>query len=160
IKLQIAGVSGLAVDAHGDLALSTTAGDVFLRRPRAYQVVDGATREVAADYVLTARNQVRIHVGAYDRQENLIIDPVLSYATYLGGATNQTISGIAVDSTGFAYVTGFTASTDFPVTSGVLQNAPKNAKSTAFVTKLKQDGTGLVFSTLIGGTGASGDAAR
>jgi len=163
IALKISGAERLAVDAQGDLALTTAAGDILLRRPHAYQNAGSGTQEVAANYVLTAENQedtVRIQLGPYDTMQPLIIDPVLSYSTYLGGSTNQTISGIAVDATGFAYITGFTSSSDFPVTAGVLQTTPANTKGVAFVTKLKQDGTGLVYSTLLGGTGAQGDSGR
>jgi Beta-propeller repeat len=163
IALKISGAERMSVDEQGDLALTTAAGDILLRRPHAYQDSGSGTREIAANYVLTAENReqrVRIQLGPYDRREPLIIDPVLSYSTYLGGATSQTVAGIAVDATGFAYVTGFTSSSDFPVTAGVLQTTLTNTKSVAFVTKLKQDGTGLVYSTLLGGTGALGDSGR
>jgi hypothetical protein len=160
IALQIAGADCLAVNSQGDLVVSTRAGEVFLRRPRAYQTSGSARQEIAANYVPSGDNLVHIHVASYDRGQPLIIDPVLSYSTYLGGSLNQALLGIAVDSTGFAYITGSTSSTDFPVTAGSLQTTAKNSKSSAFVTKLKQDGTGLVYSTLIGGSGASGDSAR
>ena len=163
IELKISGANQLVIDKHGDVALTTAAGDVLLRRPHAYQNAGSGTQEIAANYVLTAENyeqRVRIQLGPYDTRQPLIIDPVLSYATYLGGSTNQTVAGIAVDASGFAYVTGFTSSSDFPVTPGVLQTTPANTKGVVFVSKLKQDGTGLVYSTLLGGTGAQGDSGR
>ena len=137
IAVKISGAERLAVDEQGDLALTTAAGDILLRRPHAYQNAGSGTQEIAANYVLTPENReqsVRIQLGSYDTRQALIIDPVLSYSTYLGGSTNQTIAGIAVDASGFAYVTGFTSSSDFPVTAGVLQTTLTNTKSVAFVT--------------------------
>jgi hypothetical protein len=160
IALQISEAGKLAVDAAGDLAISTATGELLLRKPHAYQGGGSAMQEVAANYILGAEQQVRIQLGAYDAQQPLIIDPVLSYATYLGGATNQTLAGIAVDSSAFAYITGFTSSSDYPVTAGVVQGTPANTKSSVIVTKLKQDGSGLVYSTLLSGSGPLGDVGR
>jgi uncharacterized repeat protein (TIGR01451 family) len=76
----------------------------------------------------------------------------LVYSTYLGGNDGDNASGIAVDSMGFAYVTGSTFSPDFPTTSNAIQ--PKNNGSwDAFVTKLTPAGNNLVYSTCLGGSG-------
>ncbi len=85
----------------------------------------------------------------------------VSYATYLGGSSDETTPfvggapltgyGIAVDSSGSAYVTGLTNSSNFP-----LRNPLRNTvggESEVFVTKLTPTGNGLVYSTLVGGSG-------
>jgi hypothetical protein len=77
----------------------------------------------------------------------------LVYSTYLGGSTFENGSGIAVDNTGSAYVTGTTESTDFPVTPGAFQAAcgkPYQCEA-AFVAKLNPSGSELVYSTYLGG---------
>lgn len=74
----------------------------------------------------------------------------LVYSTYLGGSTEDTGFGIAIDTSGNAYVTGRTMSSDFPVTPGALRTI-KPISPTSFVTKLNADGTGLVYSTYLGG---------
>jgi Beta-propeller repeat len=158
IGLRITGAKQVTLNRSGDLVLSTAAGELTLCHPRAFQELGNGMQEVAATYVQSGE-LVRIHVGAYDQRQTLIIDPVLAYSTYLGGTLNQILSGIAVDTSGFAYVTGSTSSTDFPTTTGVLQTSPKNSINTSFVTKLNSSGTGLVYSTLIGGSGAQGDSA-
>jgi hypothetical protein len=82
-----------------------------------YQNLHGKRREVAGRYVLTEPHQVGFQVAAYDANQPLIIDPVLSYSTYLGGNNIDGATDIAVDGDGQAYVTGYTAgSTDFPFT--------------------------------------------
>lgn len=88
----------------------------------------------------------------------------LIYSTYLGGSGNVTESGgaygdqglgIAVDSSGNAYVTGFTVDTDFPITPGAFQtvnNAAAKKLPNAFVSKLNPSGSSLVYSTYLGGS--------
>ena len=75
----------------------------------------------------------------------------LLYSTYLGGSVLDSGTAIAVDSNGAAYVVGSTGSPDFPVTPGVFQVA-LNGTLNAFVTKLLPGGSGLVYSTFIGGS--------
>ncbi len=80
----------------------------------------------------------------------------LGYSTYLGGTGQDGGNGIAVDSGGNAYVTGVTASTDFPVTPGALQtvcNSGCSPHGDAFVAKLNPAGSALAYSTYLGGNG-------
>ena len=74
----------------------------------------------------------------------------LVYSTYLGGTSYDDGYGIAVDSSGCAYVTGDTSSEDFP-TEGAIQPS-YSGNYDAFVTKLNTDGSALVYSTYLGGT--------
>lgn len=76
----------------------------------------------------------------------------LLYSTYLGGSGNEVPGGITIDSSGNAYVTGETASADFPVTLGAYQLAIGGGID-AFITKLNASGSGLVYSTYLGGVG-------
>ena len=76
----------------------------------------------------------------------------LVYSTYLGGSINDFGLGIAVDSSGHAYVTGYSASSDFPTTAGAFQTT-YGGFDDVFVTELNLTGTGLVYSTYLGGSG-------
>jgi uncharacterized repeat protein (TIGR01451 family) len=89
-------------------------------------------------------------VGAYDASRPLVIDPVLSYSTYLGGSFDDSASSIAVDAAGSAYVTGETNSTDFPTANSV-DSAYGGGDSDTFVAKLNAEGTALVYATYLGG---------
>jgi hypothetical protein len=80
----------------------------------------------------------------------------LDYSTYLGGSTSESFGGIGVDSSGIASVGGGTASSDFPTTSGALQQT--NPGKSAFFTKLAADGSSLVYSTFLGATGITAKA--
>ncbi len=82
----------------------------------------------------------------------------LVWATYVGGGSADTATGIAVDASGYAYVTGYTASPAFPTTNGAPQTTHGGGFNDAFLLKLSADGTSLVYSTLLGGSG--NDVAR
>jgi hypothetical protein len=96
-------------------------------------------------------------VASYDVTQPLIIDPVLSWATYLGGSGSDDGFAIAVDQSGQAYVTGrtFTPGSGFPgTTSSLIQSTfSGGTQSDAFVTKINAAGTALVYSTYLGGIG-------
>jgi len=74
------------------------------------------------------------------------------YSTYLGGGGDDQGNGIAVDGAGNAYVTGYTFSTNFPITNSVIQ-AGNGGNSDAFATKINSAGSALVYSTYLGGSG-------
>jgi serine/threonine protein kinase len=96
--------------------------------------------------------ELGFRVGAYDHSAPLVIDPVLAYSTYLGGSSDNHSYGIAVDSSGDAYITGLTPSTNFPTTPGAFQTTSAGGDY-VFVSKLNASGTALVYSTYLGGTG-------
>ena len=76
----------------------------------------------------------------------------LVYSTYLGGSNHEYANGIAIDSSGNAYITGVTYSTDFPTTAGAFDTTFNGGQYDAFVTKLNATGSGLVYSTYLGGS--------
>jgi len=78
----------------------------------------------------------------------------VDYATYIGGSTREQFGGLAIDSTGVAYITGGTLSTDFPTTPGAFQTANPGVQSGVFL-KLANDGTSLLYSTYLGAAGIS-----
>jgi Beta-propeller repeat len=159
IGLQINGARTVKLDSEGALVLATHAGDVVLHKPRAYQDTAGGRQEIAANFVQQGPQLVTFRVARYDTRLPLIIDPVMVYSTYLGGALKDFANAIAVDATGNAYVTGFTSSkipgpfpTQNPLANqGNLLATGVNAQE-AFVTKLNPAGSALVYSTYLGGT--------
>jgi photosystem II stability/assembly factor-like uncharacterized protein len=150
IRLSFEGAQSIRIDAQGDLVLSTPAGKIRQHKPTVYQEVSGYKREVSARYVALEKNQIGFEVAHYDRSRPLVIDPVLSYSTYLGGSLGEIGYGIAVDSEGSAYVTGFTQSTNFPTVNPI--QASDTGLGAVFVSKLNPSGTALVYSTYLGGS--------
>jgi hypothetical protein len=141
----------------------------------AYQVIDGQRRPVAASYAVDGET-VRFAIGDYDRSRALVIDPILSYFSYLGGtgadyignanpgsvgsAGPEPTQAAGIDSSGNLYVGGSTTSTDFPVVSPVLPKTTKTntSETWAFVSKFSPDGSKLLYSTYIGGSTGGNDA--
>ncbi|MFL6273828.1 MAG: SBBP repeat-containing protein [Blastocatellia bacterium] len=150
IKLGFTGARRLRISAEGDLVLRVAGGEMRFHKPVAYQETDGGKRMVEARYQLKGRREVGFALGAYDHSKRLVIDPVLSYSTYLGGSSVDDGRSIAVDSSGNVYVTGRTSSFNFPVTIDGYDSTYANA-SDVYVTKLNTDGTALVYSTYLGG---------
>jgi hypothetical protein len=149
-------MQSLTLDERGDQLLKMKGGDVRWHKPVVYQEVNGERREIAARYVIEDREQeVRFHIGAYDHDRPLVIDPTLIYPTYFGGASTEQSYGIAVDTSGSAYITG-TALDAFPTTQGAFQTTDRDAPFTfageAFVSKLNAAGTAVVYSTYLGGS--------
>jgi hypothetical protein len=152
IQLQIRGADGLSVDGSGNLLIHTSGGDLVEKAPALYQEVGGQRVSVSGHFVLIGSDRVGFAVGTYDASLPLVIDPTLSYSTYLGGGSFDEANGIAVDGSGNAYVTGVTFSPDFPTTAGAYQTAIEGF-SDAFVTKFSVGGSSLIYSTYLGGNG-------
>ena len=151
IAVEVAGASELELTASGDLTIHTARGDILQRKPRVFQRdAAGTEHQVEASYRLAGRATVAFEVAAYDRTRDLVIDPIIQYSTYLGGGGTDSVFSLAVDASGDAYVTGSTASTDFP-TKAPLQ-AARAGNTDAFVAKLDKTGAALVYATYIGGT--------
>jgi hypothetical protein len=151
IKLDFGGARQIQIDAQGDLVLDTGSGKVRQRKAVVYQRVNGRRREIANRYVLTGERQVRFEIASYDRARPLVIDPVLSYSTYLGGTGSDQVAGITVDVWGNAYLTGLTSSLDFP-TADPMQPQNRGLQD-VFVAKLNREGSALVYATYLGGSG-------
>ncbi len=145
--------NNLSVNSGGELIIRTPFGDIKEKKPYAYQVINGKEKEVEIDYKIVdlKANIYTFKIGRYDPRFTLTIDPELVYSTIIGGnGTYEEPYSIYVDNSGCVYLTGITSSLDFPVTSGAIQ-ASRNDNEDIFVCKLNQWGTGLVYSSYIGG---------
>ncbi len=140
----------IAVDASGEAYIAGSTGPNFPVTSGVFQPQDNDSETLIHD---TLGNGFVTKLNA--------AGTALVYSTYLGGSGTtdcggDSISAIAVDSSGDTYVTGSACSTDFPVTPGAFQTTNKaaaNQVATAFVTELNPTGTALVYSTYLGGSG-------
>ena len=155
IRMRYEGAQSVRVDDDGNLRVAVDGGEVVHHRPVSYQVVDGTRQSVESAFRLlrTAGEAiVSFEIGKYDARLALTIDPVLSYATYLGGTdNNEEIRSMVVDGAGALYVAGQTNAVDFPVTAGVIQPA-RGGSFDAFIAKLNPAGTAFEYVTYLGGT--------
>jgi len=157
ITLSFEGASAHIISAHiisisrdsedaGDLILSTDQGEVRFHAPNVYQPAAAASgnrsgnaqKKIAGSFRQLADNKIGFTIGDYDHSRELVIDPVLSYSTYLGGSNGvegALIGGsplnlvkVAIDSAGFIYLAGSTTSTDFPMPVPPNANNPIQAQ--------------------------------
>lgn len=153
VALKIEGAQKLTINSHGDLIPHTADGDAKFQKPVVYQMVGAERHEVAANYALATGNRVTFTVAKYDRSLPLVIDPLLTYSTFLGGTGDETGFGIAVDVTGDAFIAGSTTSTDFPPTTNVAPVA-----GCGFITEINPTGTAQLYSNYLCGTSGLDEA--
>jgi hypothetical protein len=152
IRLHFHAPGPLSIAKDGAVRVATREGPFELLRPEIYQLDHGKRIPINGHFGLrNDKNTIGIQVAQYDHQKPLIIDPVLSYSTYLGGSGSDYDSGVVVDSQGDAYIAGQTTSTNFPSPNGYASSG--NSNGVAFVSELNPTGTALLYSTYLGGTG-------
>jgi uncharacterized protein (TIGR03437 family) len=139
IRLRYEGATEVHLGDAGDLILETSDGPIRQRRPVIYQETGGARREIAGGYVLRG-GAVQFQVARYDRSRPLVIDPALSWATYLGNTSMDSAEAMAVDAAGNIVIAGWTVD-------------PTYGDADALVAKLSSDGTKLLFATVFPGSG-------
>ena len=161
IHLHFDGARRLRIDPEGNLVIAAMNGEISFHKPVAYQERMGGRVLVDGRFALIANHTIGFTLGKYDHGEPLVIDPLLIYSTYLSGNTYTVANAVAVDSAGQAYVTGATAASNFPISAFITGNplddpAKEGDSYYCFVSKFNSSGSGLIFSTLVGGTSLSG----
>ena len=144
ITMVYSGMDTLSLDASGNLVFSAGGQQLTQHAPVVYQIIAGKQREVAASYRLGEEGTVRFALGEYDPSLTLVIDPVLTNSTYLGGSRNETVEDIATDALGNTYIVGTTRSADLAPGSG-----DDDGRRRGFVTKMDAEGH-FVYTTLLG----------
>ena len=153
IRFAIEGANGIALDSNGDLDISMASETLIFRKPVAYQELSWGRKIIESAFALNPDGSVQFHVGAFDHNRELVIDPVFVFSTYLAGSSKDYPTAVATDSAGNVYVTGYTGSTDFPIENGIQTTA--SGPWDAFVSKLDPTGHTLLYSTYLGGTSGS-----
>jgi hypothetical protein len=153
IQFEFHGIKETKIDEMGNLVVDLESGKTTHSKPNSYQRIGGKKKDVEVKFRELGNNRYGFEAEGYDKDHNLVIDPVvLLFSTYLGGTGNDEGYSIAVNDSGNAYVTGYTASINFP-NEDPYMNDPDGGLYDAFVTKFSASGSSLVYSTYLGGIG-------
>lgn len=148
IHLVIDGVSNVKLSREGSIVIGTSIGDVFMGVPIAFQIIKGKKVNVECSYKVAPDGSIGFELGNYDSKQELVIDPPV-FSNIVGGNDSDNGTAITVDTNKSAYITGETSSMNFPVTPGSYKTTLKF--QSCFVSKYRPSGTGLVYSTFLGG---------
>jgi hypothetical protein len=154
IRWRYQGARSVTVDGAGNLQVTldpAPAGQLIEQAPVAWQMISDQRVDVAVRYALAPDGSVGFAFGAYDAAYALIIDPVLTYSTYLGGGGHDYAKRLLVDGSGNTYLTGETASINFPTADPYQPN--NNGATDSFVAKLDATGSTVLYATYLGGSG-------
>ena len=138
----------LSIDGQGNLVIAFDNGCMIESAPAAWQEVDGVKRPVSAAFVLYGGQEAGFALNDYLPGIPVVIDPVLTWNTFLGGDDDDYGRGITVDGSGNVYVTGYScADWGSPV-------QPFTALVDGFAAKLNVATGALVWNTFLGGARA------
>lgn len=155
IALGVDGAESLTLGDDGQLVVRVGARTIEQARPFTYQEIGGVHREVPSRFLLAA-GVVHFEVGDYDRSLPLVIDPVIAYSTWFGGSGEEGVLDIITTPDGGYVIYGFSedaqGALQFPTTPGAVKPT-RGSDSDVFVAKFNGDGSQLIFSTLLGGSG-------
>ena len=140
----------LELTPGGDLLIRTVDGAIRESKPVAWQPSSGDLLPVQAEFVLLGGSTVGFRLGDYQRSLPLVIDPAISFSTFIAGTRTDLATGVALDAAGNAWVTGYSDSPDLPVTSAIQRSSA--GSNDAFVAKFDGTTGALLVLTYLGGS--------
>lgn len=154
IRLMFDGADRIVADANGDLVVKIGGVEIRNRKPRIYQKDADGERFVEGRYLVLGKRRAGFGIDRYDRTKALVVDPVLTYASFLGGSGGDAAASIARDAQGNLILAGSTNSPNFPTKEGLFPGLT-NAADVAFVAKInpaESGGNSLIYATFLGGS--------
>ncbi len=148
IRVAIDGMTGLSIDSNGSLGVETGLGTVSFTAPVAYQDINGKREYVEVAYLVND-NGYSFKLGDWDKKQTLVIDPLVE-STFLGGGGQDRVNDIEF-SNNEVFITGWTASADFPATLGAVNNFSGGLQD-AFIARMSPDLSTLLSASYLGGT--------
>ena len=169
IILRTEGIDAIHIQPSGDAELALGKTQLTESAPRAWQTIKGKRVAVQAAWKLIGADRLGISLETYDRALPVTIDPVLAYATHLGGSTGQdltadtsfpadtSITALGLDANGNIYVGGTTSAADYPTTAGAFDRSANTqaifhedaTTQSGFVSKFDKTGRILIYSTFL-----------
>lgn len=153
IKMRFNGVGRISITSGGDLVLKIGTHELRQPKPEIYQTISGARKVIAGGYKILDSGTVAFETAGYDHALPLVIDPVLGYSGYFGGNLSDTATGLVLGPSNCICIAGETLSTKFSTIGAAQTNyAGGQFNGDAFVAKMDQTGTNLIYLTYLGGS--------
>lgn len=150
IKWKYEGASPIIKE--GKLSIPTNAGEVIEEKPYAYQFINGRKKEVACQYNFSDGILSFTFPQGYDATKELIIDPTLIFSSYTGSTADNWGFTATYDNSGSLYSGGIAFSAGYPTTAGAFDLTFNAGAVDVSISKFTPTGTGLVYSTYLGGS--------
>lgn len=150
ISLYYEGIEKISLK-KGNLILYTSVGQLIEVKPYAYQIIDGNSIEVEADFLLSKNNIISYKIGNYNKDYDLIIDPTLIFSSYTGSYSDNWGFTATYDRAGNAYLGGIVSGPNYPITIGAFQSSYGGGNWDVSISKFSPDGMNLIYSTYLGG---------
>lgn len=151
IELAYEGLDGMRISGE-NLLLETSVGVITEMAPYAYQYEDGRLKEVPCKYKLRGNVLSFSFPKGYNKEQNLIIDPTIVFATLTGSTADNWGFSATYDHQGNLYAGGIAGNIGYPTTNGAFQTTYGGAAWDISISKFNASGTGLIYSTYIGGS--------
>lgn len=150
VRLRFAGADRVSVSTSGDLIIEAGEHKMTQKPPVVFQGDGASRRNLRARYVMHGPDEVSFAVEPHDASKALVIDPIIEFSTFAGGAQVDWAYGLAVDSTGASYVTG--RATSFNQGTAGAAVTSLLGSSDAFVMKVDPSGSRILYFTYLGGS--------
>jgi len=153
IRIRFTGGDAVRLEKDGSLAIQAGRRTLRWKPPFLYQRgPQGQLDHVEGRFTIRNDGVVGFEIGVYDVHRTLVIDPLLTYATYFGSPSAEAAARVATDSSGNAYIIGGTDNENFPATPGAYVSRPSGVNGQVLVAKLTPDGKSMIYETHIGGS--------
>ncbi len=154
IRIRLSNADEIRLESDGSLSALADKRTLTWQKPLLYQTARGKRTAVEGRYKFASDGAVGFEVGVYDISRPLVIDPVVTYATYFGSPYGDGAARVATDASGNAYIVGSTDDPALPVSPvGTFFNQVDGVQGNVLVAKVSPDGKSMVYETHIGGTG-------
>ncbi|MCT4623583.1 MAG: PKD domain-containing protein [Schleiferiaceae bacterium] len=151
VKMEYTGLDSIYLE-EGFLIMRTSLGEIIEQKPIAWQIKEGKNIAVKCDFTLEG-NTVSFKVEKRNKKLPLVIDPQYIFSTYTGSLADNFGYTASFDSLGNMYGGGIAFATGYPVTVGAFQDTFAGGLVDIAISKFNVDGTQLLYSTYIGGSG-------
>ena len=156
IKIRYQGLENIYIKS-GHLILETALGDIIEQAPLSYQIIKGVKKKIKCAFHLEGDELSFEILDRYNKNYQLIIDPILIFSTFSGSSANNWGQTATYDNSGNLYAGSISFGQGYPTTLGPYQafylGGPGNWGTDICISKFNSSGTNLIYSTYLGGTG-------